>query len=162
MADNGQGQDTDDAAWRTRNGDWATYTGSPLRAFENETGVEALVGFWDLVGFTGDHPYLQCEVKRLDRHERTTEVATKPMTVGDTMNLVWSENLGASAPIIISSTWIIVQTKTYEVTPMQTYASPPSPTYVQQQPHTYMMQGQTAQGLKHMNPFTGDHPYVVA
>merc|ERR1719336_3496371 len=70
--------------------------------------------------------------------------------------------------------------------PMQTYAaSPPSPTYMQQ-PQSYMMQGgQTygggaygggaygtgayklavsiiqAQGLKHMNHFTGDHPYVV-
>jgi len=73
-----------------------------------------------------------------------------------------------------------VQTQTY-TTPMQTYTSPPSPTYVQQ-PQTYMMQGgQTygasgaygtgayklavsiiqAQGLQHMNHFTGDHPYVV-
>merc|ERR1740123_1479471 len=79
-----------------------------------------------------------------------------------------------------------VQTQTYGAAPMQTYAaSPPSPTYMQQ-PQTYMMQGgQTygggaygggaygtgayklavsivqAQGLKHLNHFTGDHPYVV-
>merc|ERR1719275_451215 len=73
-----------------------------------------------------------------------------------------------------------VQTQTYGAAPMQTYASPPSPTYMQQ-PQSYMMQGaQTyaaggygtnayklavsiiqAQGLKHMNNFTGDHPYVV-
>merc|ERR1712207_7380 len=38
------------SAW----GDWATYTGSPLRAFENELGVEAPVGFWDPAGFAAD------------------------------------------------------------------------------------------------------------
>jgi len=43
--------------------------------------------------FTGDHPYVQCEVKHLDRHERTTKAATKPMTVGDTMNPIWNERL---------------------------------------------------------------------
>merc|ERR1712060_895969 len=35
------------SAW----GDWALYTASPLRAFENELGVQAPVGFWDPVGF---------------------------------------------------------------------------------------------------------------
>merc|ERR1712165_306344 len=38
------------SAW----GDWANYTGSPLRAFEDELGVQAPVGFWDPVGFTKD------------------------------------------------------------------------------------------------------------
>merc|ERR1712078_512123 len=38
------------SAW----GDWALYTGSPLRAFENELGVQAPVGFWDPLGFTAD------------------------------------------------------------------------------------------------------------
>merc|ERR1719361_2811702 len=38
------------SAW----GDWALYTASPLRAFENELGVQAPVGFWDPVGFTTD------------------------------------------------------------------------------------------------------------
>merc|ERR1712039_426246 len=38
------------SAW----GDWATYTGSPLRAFESELGVQDPVGFWDPVGFTQD------------------------------------------------------------------------------------------------------------
>ena len=36
------------SAW----GDWANYTDSPLRAFENEIGVQPPVGFWDPVGFT--------------------------------------------------------------------------------------------------------------
>merc|ERR1719297_25947 len=69
-----------------------------------------------------------------------------------------------------------VQTQTYAA-PMQTYASPPSPSYVQQPQSSYMMQGVggaygtgayklavtfiSAQGLKHMNNFTGDQPYVV-
>eukprot|EP00438_Fugacium_kawagutii_P012245 Skav216861 [mRNA] locus=scaffold1042:199287:219005:- [translate_table: standard] len=34
------------SAW----GDWANYTASPLRAFENELGVQAPVGFWDPAG----------------------------------------------------------------------------------------------------------------
>merc|ERR1711975_64349 len=38
------------SAW----GDWSTYTASPLRAFENELGVQAPVGFWDPIGFTAD------------------------------------------------------------------------------------------------------------
>merc|ERR1712056_4735 len=38
------------SAW----GDWALYTDSPLRAFENELGVQAPVGFWDPLGFTAD------------------------------------------------------------------------------------------------------------
>merc|ERR1719382_1679606 len=38
------------SAW----GDWALYTGSPLRAFEDELGVQAPVGFWDPLGFSAD------------------------------------------------------------------------------------------------------------
>merc|ERR1712076_86547 len=38
------------SAW----GDWALYTDSPLRAFENELGVQDPVGFWDPAGFTAD------------------------------------------------------------------------------------------------------------
>merc|ERR1712039_723054 len=38
------------SAW----GDWALYTASPLRAFENELGVQAPLGFWDPVGYTKD------------------------------------------------------------------------------------------------------------
>merc|ERR1739845_319850 len=38
------------SAW----GDWALYTESPLRAFENELGVQAPVGLWDPLGFTSD------------------------------------------------------------------------------------------------------------
>merc|ERR1719356_2081412 len=38
------------SAW----GDWALYTGSPLRAFENELGVQPPTGFWDPAGFTAD------------------------------------------------------------------------------------------------------------
>merc|ERR1719499_1552345 len=38
------------SAW----GDWANYTASPLRAFENELGVQAPVGFFDPLGLTKD------------------------------------------------------------------------------------------------------------
>jgi len=38
------------SAW----GDWDLYTDSPLRAFENELGVQAPVGFWDPLGLSKD------------------------------------------------------------------------------------------------------------
>jgi len=38
------------SAW----GDWANYTDSPLRAFENELGVQAPMGFWDPLGLAKD------------------------------------------------------------------------------------------------------------
>merc|ERR1712151_536029 len=39
-----------DSAW----GDWASYTDSPLRAFESELGVQPPVGFWDPAGYSKD------------------------------------------------------------------------------------------------------------
>eukprot|EP00913_Durusdinium_trenchii_P017732 g16664.t1 len=36
------------SAW----GDWSNFTDSPLRAFENETGVQPPVGFWDPLGLS--------------------------------------------------------------------------------------------------------------
>merc|ERR1719361_1179741 len=38
------------SAW----GDWALYTASPLRAFEDEIGVQAPAGFWDPLGLSKD------------------------------------------------------------------------------------------------------------
>merc|ERR1712113_250287 len=38
------------SAW----GDWDLYTDSPLRAFENELGVQSPVGFWDPLGLAAD------------------------------------------------------------------------------------------------------------
>merc|ERR1719277_165912 len=38
------------SAW----GDWALYTDSPLRAFENELGIQAPVGFFDPLGLSKD------------------------------------------------------------------------------------------------------------
>merc|ERR1712008_303545 len=35
-------------------GDWANYADSPLRAFENELGVQAPVGYWDPLGLGKD------------------------------------------------------------------------------------------------------------
>jgi len=55
--------------------------------------VVRATGLAQMNHFTGDHPYVQCEVKHIDRHEATTKAATKPMTVGDTMNPIWNERL---------------------------------------------------------------------
>jgi len=41
--------------------------------------------------FTGDHPYVTCEVKHHHGHAHTTKVETKPVTEGDTKNPFWGE-----------------------------------------------------------------------
>merc|ERR1712039_993934 len=48
------------SAW----GDWALYDASPLRAFENELGVQDPVGFWDPLGFTADGDLLAFKRRR--------------------------------------------------------------------------------------------------
>jgi len=41
--------------------------------------------------FTGDHPYVVCEVKHRDSFLNATKVQTKPVTEGDTLNPFWGE-----------------------------------------------------------------------
>merc|ERR1719334_1353024 len=62
------------SAW----GDWALYTASPLRAFENELGVQDPVGFWDPVGFTSDGDLLAFKRRRCVelKHGRICMLAT--------------------------------------------------------------------------------------
>merc|ERR1719245_2765515 len=62
------------SAW----GDWALYTASPLRAFENELGVQEPVGFWDPVGFTADGDELAFKRRRCVelKHGRICMLAT--------------------------------------------------------------------------------------
>jgi len=48
------------SAW----GDWALYTGSPLRAFESELGVQEPVGFWDPLGLSSDGDVLTFKRRR--------------------------------------------------------------------------------------------------
>jgi len=48
------------SAW----GDWALYTDSPLRAFENELGVQAPVGYWDPLGMSKDGDELKFKRRR--------------------------------------------------------------------------------------------------
>merc|ERR1719362_2805705 len=55
--------------------------------------VVRAMGLHHLNNFCGDNPYVQCEVKHLDRHAKTTRATTKPVTVGDTLNPVWGERL---------------------------------------------------------------------
>jgi len=62
------------SAW----GDWANYTASPLRAFENELGVQAPIGFWDPVGFTktGDEAAFKRRREVEIKHGRVSMLAT--------------------------------------------------------------------------------------
>merc|ERR1719226_303185 len=62
------------SAW----GDWALYTASPLRAFENELGVQDPVGFWDPVGFSADGDLLAFKRRRCVelKHGRICMLAT--------------------------------------------------------------------------------------
>ena len=62
------------SAW----GDWANYTASPLRAFENELGVQEPVGFWDPAGFTADGSVENFKRRRQTelKHGRISMLAT--------------------------------------------------------------------------------------
>merc|ERR1711948_223947 len=62
------------SAW----GDWASYTASPLQAFESELGVQAPVGFWDPVGFTQDGDAAAFKRRRATeiKHGRVSMLAT--------------------------------------------------------------------------------------
>merc|ERR1712060_694764 len=62
------------SAW----GDWALYTDSPLRAFENELGVQDPVGFWDPAGFTADGNVENFQRRRQTelKHGRVSMLAT--------------------------------------------------------------------------------------
>merc|ERR1719410_2071985 len=43
--------------------------------------------------FTGDKPYVVCEVKHNSHFERRAKVQTREVTIGDTTNPVWNESL---------------------------------------------------------------------
>merc|ERR1712078_601927 len=72
------------SAW----GDWALYTGSPLRAFESELGVQAPVGFWDPAGFTADG-----STENFARR-RQTELKHGRVSMLDTMGYITPEITG--------------------------------------------------------------------
>jgi len=123
---------------------------------------------------TAASPYAQSSVMPMQTAPTYTNSSAMPVQTYSGAATTYS----ASTPMISSSPAVPVQTQTYGAAPV--YGSPPSPTYMQQ-PQTYMMQGGQmygagaygtgayklavsiiqAQGLKHMNNFTGDHPYVV-
>merc|ERR1712165_89165 len=72
------------SAW----GDWASYTGSPLRAFENELGVQAPVGFWDPLGLAADG-----DVENFKRR-RETEIKHGRISMLATMGYITPELTG--------------------------------------------------------------------
>merc|ERR1711879_132497 len=72
------------SAW----GDWALYTGSPLRAFESELGVQPPVGFFDPLGFTKDG-----DVENFKRR-RATEVKHGRISMLATMGYMTPELTG--------------------------------------------------------------------
>jgi len=47
-------------------------------------------GLQHLNHFTGDHPYVTCEIKHIDK-ARLTRIETKPVTEGDMQNPFWGE-----------------------------------------------------------------------
>ena len=73
------------SAW----GDWANYTGSPLRAFENELGVQAPVGFWDPLGLAADGNLDKFKRRREIeiKHGRIAQAATVGYVMGDCAHL---------------------------------------------------------------------------
>merc|ERR1712241_1287911 len=72
------------SAW----GDWAAYTDSPLRAFENELGVQAPVGFWDPAGLAADGD------AAVFRRRRETEIKHGRISMLATMGYITPELVG--------------------------------------------------------------------
>merc|ERR1712063_216438 len=72
------------SAW----GDWALYTGSPLRAFESELGVQAPVGFWDPAGLSKDGD------AEAFKRRRTTEIKHGRISMLATMGYITPEIIG--------------------------------------------------------------------
>merc|ERR1719411_1664616 len=72
------------SAW----GDWESYTDSPLRAFENEIGVQDPVGFWDPAGLSADG-----DVARFKRR-RETEIKHGRISMLATMGYITPEFAG--------------------------------------------------------------------
>merc|ERR1712070_1298561 len=72
------------SAW----GDWALYTGSPLRAFEGELGVQAPVGYWDPLGLSKDGNQ-ETFIRR-----RTTEIKHGRISMLATMGYITPEIAG--------------------------------------------------------------------
>merc|ERR1719282_956958 len=62
------------SAW----GDWSLYTDSPLRAFENELGVQAPLGFWDPAGYCKEGTAADFRRRRESelKHGRIAMIAT--------------------------------------------------------------------------------------
>lgn len=65
----------------------------PMEAQPQKLAVSILQahGLAHMNHFTGDHPYVTCEVKHHHGHAHTTKVETKPVTEGDTSNPFWGE-----------------------------------------------------------------------
>merc|ERR1712032_456107 len=80
------------SAW----GDWANYTASPLRAFENELGVQAPVGFWDPLGLTKDGDVESFKRRRATelKHGRVSMIACMGYIVPEFFH--WSGKLSPS------------------------------------------------------------------
>merc|ERR1719512_294701 len=70
-------------------------TGSTAYAGPQRLAVSILQahGLQHMNHFTGDHPYVACEVKHSDKEAGVTAAETKPVTEGDTLNPVWNEVL---------------------------------------------------------------------
>merc|ERR1712238_299740 len=72
------------SAW----GDWSLYTGSPLRAFESELGVQAPVGFWDPAGLSKDGD------SEAFKRRRSTEIKHGRVSMLATMGYITPEVAG--------------------------------------------------------------------
>merc|ERR1719251_472364 len=69
-------------------GDWALYTDSPLRAFEDELGVQPPVGFWDPLEFTKDGN------EELFKRRRSVEIKHGRVSMLATMGYMTPELVG--------------------------------------------------------------------
>jgi len=64
---------------------------APVRAHRLGVSILQAHGLKHMNNFTGDNPYVICEVNHLDTAAEKTQVETKPVAEGDTLNPFWGE-----------------------------------------------------------------------
>jgi hypothetical protein len=68
----------------------ATSTSAPCKL---SVSIFQAFGLNHMNHFTGDHPYVVCEVRHLDKNLEKTRAETRPVMEGDTLNPAWDEAL---------------------------------------------------------------------
>jgi len=81
------------AAYNMEGEQYGTYKLAEAGAYKLAVSIIQAQNLKHMNHFTGDKPYVVCEVRHNSHHERRAKVQTKEVTSGDTLNPQWNECL---------------------------------------------------------------------